>query len=85
MFDGNTLLNGYPRPLTDLGIDKSVKNIDAAFVWGYNSKTYFFNGDMYWRFDEKSGQVDKDYPRRTNIWRQIPRKIDAAFVFEGKL
>lgn len=40
---------GYPKPLTALGLPADLDKIDGAMIWGYNRKTYFFSGSMYWR------------------------------------
>lgn len=49
VFNANILEPGYPKPLSTLGLPSNLKNVDGAMVWGYNSKTYFFSGTMYWR------------------------------------
>ncbi|BES95658.1 matrix metalloproteinase [Nesidiocoris tenuis] len=83
VFDGTALEPTYPRPLTTLGLPKTVEKIDAAMIWGYNSKTYFFSGTMYWKFDEDEGRVELDYPRdMANIWKGVGYNIDAAFQWK---
>lgn len=49
VFNSDRLEPGYPRPLTDLGLPATLKKIDAALVWGYNNRTFFFSGSDYWR------------------------------------
>lgn len=37
------MVSGFPlegKRITELGIDKNVKKIDAVFIWGYNKRTY---------------------------------------------
>jgi len=37
------MVSNFPeegRRISELGIDKSVKKIDAVFVWAYNKRTY---------------------------------------------
>lgn len=80
-FSGNNPLEGYPRPLTDLGLPADLESIDAAMVWGHNGKTYLFSGSKYWRLEETSGKIEPDYPRDVNIWRGVPQLIDAAFTW----
>jgi hypothetical protein len=36
--------------------------VDAAINWG-NGKTYFFSGSQYYRFDNRTDQVDPGYPK----------------------
>lgn len=86
MFHGTELLLGYPKPLVEWGFPATLDHIDAAMVWGYNSKTYFFSGYEYWRFDDEINKVDLDYPRNMSIWKGIGTNIDAAFQWKnGKI
>lgn len=71
----------YGRNITELGLPADIKKIDAAFVWGYNMKTYFISGDMYWKYDESQSQVEWDYPRDMSMWRGVQLPVDAAFQF----
>lgn len=85
LFNANNPEEGYPRPITDLGLPSDLKKIDAAVVWGHNGKTYFFSGNKYWKYDEFDGRVDSDYPRDMVVWGGIPYNIDAAFQWtDGK-
>lgn len=62
-----------------------LTHIDAALVWGHNSKTYLYSGTMYWRVDEDLGRVEPDYPRDMAMWKGIGYNIDAAFQWkDGK-
>ena len=73
------------RPITELGIPDDVDHIDAAFVWGYNKKTYFISGDMYWRYNEETRTVAYDYPRDMSMWSGVPIPVSAAFQYwDGK-
>lgn len=49
IFNTSYLEPGYPKPLTVLGLPQSLDRVDGAMVWGYNKKTYFFSGTMYWK------------------------------------
>nr|XP_045617604.1 matrix metalloproteinase-2-like [Procambarus clarkii] len=69
--------------LKNLGLPEDLKKIDAAFVWGYNGRTYLFADTMYWRFDETIQHVELDYPRAMDMWRGVPYGIDSAFKFNG--
>lgn len=85
MFDGNILVSGYPKPLTALGLPEELDRVDAATVWGHNSKTYIFSGTMYWRYDDETERMELDYPRDMNIWRGVGDNINAAFQWhDGK-
>ena len=74
------------RPITELGFPESIKRIDAAFVWKYNKKTYFISGDIYCRFNEKTGTMDQDYPRPMKYWKNVKLNVTSVFAgFDGKL
>ncbi|MCB0850618.1 MAG: hypothetical protein KDD63_00125, partial [Bacteroidetes bacterium] len=62
----------------------SQGNVDAAFV-GLDGKTYLFSGDQYVRYSGDSyDQVDDGYPRIIETdWGGL-KKVDAAFVINGK-
>ncbi|KAI0241933.1 Matrix metalloproteinase-14 [Lamellibrachia satsuma] len=84
IFDGNHPAPGFSRegrPITELGIPDDIDHIDAAFVWGYNQKTYFISGDMYWRYNEDTGSVEDDYPRDMSMWSGVPVPVSAAFQY----
>ena len=50
--------------------------MDAAFVWGRNSRTYFFKGNQYWRYNGR--KIDYGYPKSIKVWKGVPANIDAA-------
>ncbi|XP_050499658.1 matrix metalloproteinase-2-like [Diabrotica virgifera virgifera] len=85
VFLDNHVENGYPRPLFHLGLPREIKKIDGAMVWGHNGKTYFYSGNMYWRFDEEVQKVELDYPRDMSMWKGVGTDIDAVFQWkDGK-
>lgn len=49
VYSASTLERGYPKPLTSLGLPPDVQQVDAAFNWSKNKKTYIFAGDKFWR------------------------------------
>lgn len=79
VFHANQPMPNYPKPLTVLGLPEEIERIDAAMVWGHNSKTYLFSGTMYWRLDEDEELVELDYPRDMSMWGGVDYNIDAAF------
>lgn len=52
-----TILSGYPKPLTSLGLPSSVNKVDAALYVKSTGKTLFFVNRKYWRWVTKSGQM----------------------------
>lgn len=81
---GNSHLKHGPLPITKLGLPDSLEKVDGAMRWGYNDKTYFFSGTMYWRFDEEVGYIELDYPRDIAMWSGVPYGIDAVFQATDK-
>uniref|UniRef100_A0A0B6Z285 Peptidase metallopeptidase domain-containing protein n=1 Tax=Arion vulgaris TaxID=1028688 RepID=A0A0B6Z285_9EUPU len=82
VFNANHLINGFPsegRPITEFNIPADVKSINAAFVWGYNKRTYLVSGDMYWKMNVNNTFVEYDYPRDLGTWKGVPVPVDAAF------
>ncbi|KAF2351043.1 Peptidase M10 metallopeptidase [Trinorchestia longiramus] len=70
--------------LKRLGLPADLERLDAAFVWGHNTRTYFMANTMYWRFDESVKHVELDYPRDMMMWKGVPYgSIDAAFKLNG--
>ncbi|RUS82282.1 hypothetical protein EGW08_009960, partial [Elysia chlorotica] len=87
IFNSNHIDKGMTpegRPITDFNIPEDVKKIDAAFVWGYNNRTYLVSGDMYWKMDINNRFVQYDYPRDMGTWRGVPVPLDAAFLDEDR-
>lgn len=82
VYVGHLLERGYPKPLTTLGLPDSLEKIDGATVWGHNGKTFFFSGNMYWRYDEDLMQVELDYPRLMEMWQGVGSDIDAVFQWK---
>ncbi|XP_055063853.2 stromelysin-1-like [Misgurnus anguillicaudatus] len=83
---GSTTLPGYPKPISNFGFSSSVKKINAAVHVGSTGRTLFFVKNKYWSFNERTGQMDQDFPK--NIRHNIPgigSHVDAAFENDGYL
>jgi len=81
---GNAYLKQGPRPITDMGLPADLARVDGAMRWGHNDKTYFFSGDMYWRYDEEVQHIELDYPRDIQMWKGVPYDIDGVFQYHNK-
>ncbi|XP_061445037.1 matrix metalloproteinase-25 [Rhineura floridana] len=66
---------GYPRPTSDLGLPPGTV-VGAVFVWPHNGKTYLFEKDRYWRYDDRMGQVEQGYPKPVTLWKGVPNDLD---------
>ena len=79
------MASGYPKEIS-VGFAGIPNNIDAAFVWSGNGKTYFFKGDQYWRFDSRADPpVSNRYPKPLKNWVGLPNSVDAAFRWQNGL
>ena len=58
-----------------------LANMDAAFIWERNGRTYLFKGDKYWRFS--GSKIDYGYPRSIRVWKGLPKRIDAAMKWKN--
>uniref|UniRef100_A0A669BR54 72 kDa type IV collagenase n=1 Tax=Oreochromis niloticus TaxID=8128 RepID=A0A669BR54_ORENI len=78
------LETGYPKRLSSLGLPTDLQQIDAAFNFRKNRKTYLFAGDKFWRYDETSKTMDSGFPKLiADSWNGIPDGIDSAFSLNG--
>ncbi|XP_070772985.1 matrix metallopeptidase 30 [Enoplosus armatus] len=83
---GNTVLPGYPKPLSDFGFPASVTKVDAAVHVSFTGRTLFFVRNKYWSYNERRGRMDGGYPKF--IHRGLPGigyRVDAAFENRGYL
>lgn len=83
---GNTVLPGYPKPISDFGFPPSVTKIDAAVHVSFSSRTLFFVKNRYWSYNERRGRMDAGYPKSIHReLRGIGFRVDAAFENRGHL
>ncbi|XP_068122967.1 stromelysin-1-like isoform X1 [Hyperolius riggenbachi] len=77
---GFTMLQGYPKPITNFGFPSSVKKIDAAMFRKEERKAIFFVDENYWSFDHSKNKMDPSSPRKiTDGFPGIGKKVEAAF------
>ncbi|XP_045433728.1 macrophage metalloelastase [Pipistrellus kuhlii] len=73
---------GYPKSIHSLGFPESVKKVEAAVHNPLLHKTYFFEDQVYWRYDEKKQSMDPGYPKSTiHHFQGIGPAIDAVFYY----
>ncbi|XP_040906699.1 matrix metallopeptidase 30 [Toxotes jaculatrix] len=83
---GNTVLSGYPKPLSDFGFPPSVTRVDAAVHVSLTSRTLLFVKNKYWSYNDRRGRMDGGYPKY--IHTELPGigfRVDAAFENKGYL
>lgn len=49
VYKADELEKGYPKRLSSLDLPTDLQQIDAAFNFRKNRKTYLFSGDKFWR------------------------------------
>ncbi len=49
VYKADALEKGYPKRLSSLELPTDLQQIDAAFSFRKNRKTYLFAGDKFWR------------------------------------
>jgi len=85
-FDGFTIVLGFPKPLSNLGLPRDLLKIDAALNW-YRSqnrkRTYFFVGDKFYRYNEEKKRIDNRYPKMSELWHaSFPREGNVLAAME---
>ncbi|NP_001035381.1 matrix metallopeptidase 30 precursor [Danio rerio] len=83
---GNTILSGYPKPISTYGFPSSVNKIDAAVHVKSTGRTLFFVGSKYWSFNDRTSKMDRGFPKSISAdFPGIGSKVDAAFENYGYL
>ncbi|KAK7883214.1 hypothetical protein WMY93_029388 [Mugilogobius chulae] len=81
-----TMIPGYPKLLTNLGLPSWLNKVDAAVYVTSIGKTLIFASNQYWSYDEARNQMDQGYPRYiTQDFPGIGSRVDAAFEAHGHL
>jgi len=68
------------------GLCESI-TYNAAFTYGHDSKTYFFNGGNVFKYNDKQMKIEDGYPKPINdVFKGVPTNIDAVFTWpkDGK-
>ncbi|XP_039256683.2 72 kDa type IV collagenase-like [Styela clava] len=91
LFDGENILPGYPREVTELGLPARTVVDDVVFMKGRNPKTrrtenrlYYYVREKVYRADPKTGILMEGFKPSTlgvkgTAWEGIPPNIDAVF------
>ncbi|XP_070571968.1 matrix metalloproteinase-19-like [Ptychodera flava] len=79
VYNGQRLRPGFPKKIKRTGLPNKP---DAALEWG--GKIYIFKGAKYYEWDEFSGQVSEDFPKKIERnWAGVPTDVDAAVSWKG--
>lgn len=69
--------------LTKNKFGRLPNNLDAAFTWNYDEKTYFFKGKYVYKFDSKRMKIADGFPKSISlVFTGIPNNIDAVFSWD---
>uniref|UniRef100_UPI0037E7A708 matrix metallopeptidase 30 n=1 Tax=Semicossyphus pulcher TaxID=241346 RepID=UPI0037E7A708 len=83
---GNTILPGYPKPLSDFGLPGSVTKVDAAVHVSFISRTLLFVRGKYWSYNERMGRMDDGFPKTISTELSgVGYSVDAVFQNGGYL
>lgn len=64
-----TIMPGYPKPLTALGLPSSVRKVDAAVYVPRTGKTLIFVNNQYWRWVFVNDQVCMFFNKAHTLWK----------------
>ncbi|XP_062854809.1 zinc finger protein 335-like [Trichomycterus rosablanca] len=80
IFTGKHVLG--PRSTEKLGLPANLK-VEGAVQRG-KAKVLLFSGENYWRLDLKTQQIDKGYPRYTDVYfGGVPADAHDVFLYKG--
>ncbi|XP_060787993.1 matrix metalloproteinase-9-like [Neoarius graeffei] len=80
VFTGQDVLG--PRRIEKLGLPTSLKKVEGTLQRG-KGKVLLFSGGNYWRLDLKTQQIDKGYPRRTDLtFGGVPVNAHDVFLYK---
>uniref|UniRef100_A0A8C7KHQ8 Matrix metalloproteinase-9 n=1 Tax=Oncorhynchus kisutch TaxID=8019 RepID=A0A8C7KHQ8_ONCKI len=83
VYTGQSLLG--PRSIDKLGLPSTVEKVEGALQRG-KGKVLLFSGENYWRLDVKGQNIDKGYPRFTDIvFGGVPNDAHDVFHFKGHI
>uniref|UniRef100_A0A8C5EHB4 interstitial collagenase n=1 Tax=Gouania willdenowi TaxID=441366 RepID=A0A8C5EHB4_GOUWI len=83
-FRGYDLVRGYPKPISSLGLPKTVSKVNAALYDVHSRKTLFFVGDQYYSYDETKKTMDRGFPKNVDeTFSSMTSTVTAPFQYRG--
>ncbi|XP_070772986.1 collagenase 3-like [Enoplosus armatus] len=83
-FAGYDPVRGYPKKLSNFGLPRGVRKIDAVLHDVESDKTLFFVGNHYFSYDEAKKTMDRGFPKRLDqTFSGLTSKVTAAFQYRG--
>ncbi|XP_034024662.1 matrix metalloproteinase-20-like [Thalassophryne amazonica] len=76
----------HARSIYEYGFSSRVRQVDAAVHVGEYGKTFFFIGEVYYRYDELRRRMDPGFPRVIRSdWHGISRTVEAGFKLHDSI
>ncbi|XP_047505319.1 matrix metalloproteinase-25-like isoform X2 [Pieris napi] len=69
--------------ITEYSVPPQVSELTTVFISNYNNKTYLFEEERFWRYNEDTKKMDRGYPKMMSAWRKVPAPVNAAIIWKG--
>uniref|UniRef100_A0A3P8UH76 Matrix metalloproteinase-9 n=1 Tax=Cynoglossus semilaevis TaxID=244447 RepID=A0A3P8UH76_CYNSE len=81
VYNGESVLG--PRNIEKLGLPSTVEKVEGAMQKG-KDKVFLFSGENFWRLDVKAQQIDKGFPKYTDmVFGGVPSDAHDVFQYKG--
>lgn len=78
VYKADELERGYPKRLSSFGLPTDVQQIDAAFNFRKNRKTYLFSAGKFWRWGQ--GHVIQVFAKLQNTSDLLSENYDTSDI-----
>ncbi|CAF4843721.1 unnamed protein product [Pieris macdunnoughi] len=69
--------------ITEYSVPPQVSELTTVFISNYNNRTYLFEEERFWRYNEDTKKMDRGYPKMMSAWRKVPAPVNAAIIWKG--
>uniref|UniRef100_A0A3Q4AFX9 Matrix metalloproteinase-9 n=1 Tax=Mola mola TaxID=94237 RepID=A0A3Q4AFX9_MOLML len=81
VYTGQSVLG--PRSIEKLNLPSSIQKVEGALQRG-RGKVLLFSGENFWRLDVKAQNIDRGYPKRTDVvFGGVPSDAHDVFQYKG--